>query len=55
MSVRVRGNPGLLAARLPVIAADVDARLHVEESPPLAEWLRERDLSLTMQAGATTG
>jgi putative ABC transport system permease protein len=55
MSVRVRGNPGTLAARLPIIAADVDARLHVRESRPLDEWIRERDLSLTMQAGALTG
>ena len=54
MSVRVRGNPSALAARLPVIAADVDTRLHVRDARPLNEWIRERDLSLTMQAGALT-
>ena len=27
MTVRVRGNPATLAARVPVIAANVDARL----------------------------
>jgi predicted lysophospholipase L1 biosynthesis ABC-type transport system permease subunit len=55
MSVRVRGNPAALASRLPVIAADVDARLQVQEARPLDEWIRERDISLTMQAGALTG
>ncbi len=55
MSARMRGNPGTLAARLPVIAADVDARLHVQDAQPLNEWIRERDLSLAMQAGALTG
>lgn len=55
MSVRVRGNPGPLAARLPMIAAGVDARLHVQDARPLDEWIRERDVSLTMQAGALTG
>jgi hypothetical protein len=55
MSVRVRGNPAALAARLAVIAADVDARLHVRDARPLNEWIRERDLSLTMEAGALTG
>jgi putative ABC transport system permease protein len=55
MSVRMRGNPGTLAARLPIIAAEVDARLHVRDARPLTEWIRERDLSLTMQAGALTG
>jgi hypothetical protein len=55
MSVRMRGNAGELAARLPVIAAAVDARLHVRDARPLNEWIRERDLSLTVQAGALTG
>ncbi|HVQ16981.1 MAG TPA: FtsX-like permease family protein, partial [Vicinamibacterales bacterium] len=52
MSVRVRGNPAPLAARLPVIAADVDARLLVRNSQPLDAWVRQRDDGLTMQAGA---
>ena len=52
MSVRVRGNPAPLAARLPVIAADVDARLFVRDAQPLDVWVRQRDDGLTMQAGA---
>ena len=52
MSVRVRGNPAPLAARLPVIAADVDARLSVRDAQPLDAWIRQRDDGLTMQAGA---
>ncbi len=55
ISVRVRGNPAALASRLPVLAADVDARLQVQDARPLHEWIRERDVSLTMQAGALTG
>jgi putative ABC transport system permease protein len=55
MSVRVRGNPATLAARLPVIAADVDARLQVRDARPLSEWLRQRDISLTIPAGAFAG
>ena len=46
MSVRVRGNPATLAARLPVIAADVDAGLLVQEAQPLDEWIRQRDMRL---------
>ena len=52
MSVRVRGNPATLAARLPVIAANVDARLFVQEARPLDEWVRQRDMSLIVTAGA---
>jgi len=52
LSVRTRGNPGPLAARLPVIAAAVDARLIVGESRPLDEWIRERDGSLIVTVGA---
>jgi ABC-type antimicrobial peptide transport system permease subunit len=52
MTVRVRGNPATLAARLPIIAADVDARLLVREAQPLEAWVRQRDLHLTMAAGA---
>ena len=55
MIVRVRGNPAALAARLPVIAADVDARWHVQDARPLDEWIRRAGFSLTMQAGALTG
>jgi predicted permease len=55
MSVRVRGNPAPLVARLPVIAADVDAGLSVQEARPLGEWIRQRDASLMWQAGALAG
>ena len=43
MSVRMRGNPATLAARLPLIAATVDARLLVQDSQPMTEWVRQRD------------
>ena len=52
MNVRVRGNPESLAARLPVIAANVDARLLIRNAQPLDAWVRQRDEGLTMQAGA---
>ena len=52
MSVRLRGNPATLAARLPLIAAHVDARLIVRDAQPLDAWVRQRDDGLTMQAGA---
>jgi hypothetical protein len=52
MSVRVRGNPATLAARLPVIAAKVDARLFVQDARPLDEWVRRRDMSLIVTVGA---
>ena len=52
MSVRVRGNPATLAARLPVIAADVDGRLFVQDARPLDEWIRQRDMSLIVTVGA---
>jgi predicted permease len=52
MTVRTRGNPASLAARLPVIAADVDAGLFVREARPLVAWVRERDDFLSVQAWA---
>ena len=55
MSVRVRGNPAPLAARLPVIATDVDARLVVRDARPLEAWVRQRDDGLAMQAVALAG
>jgi hypothetical protein len=55
MIVRVRGNPAPLAARLPVMAAGVDARLLVRDAQPLDAWIRERDLSLVTEAAAVTG
>jgi len=52
MSVRVRGNPDTLAARLPAIATTIDAGLLVRDAQPLSEWIRERDMHLIMAAGA---
>lgn len=51
MSVRMRGNPAALAARLPLIAA-VDARLLVQDSRPMQEWVRQRDEHLLVTVGA---
>jgi putative ABC transport system permease protein len=55
MSVRVGGNPAPLVARLPAIAAGVDAGLSVQEAQPLEESIRERDTSMLAQAGALAG
>jgi putative ABC transport system permease protein len=52
ISVRMRGNPGTLAPRLPVIAAGVDARLLVHDSQPMEEWIRQRDQFLILTVGA---
>ena len=52
MSVRVRSNPAALVARLPVIAADVDARIFVQEARPLEDWVRRRDMTLNVTVGA---
>lgn len=52
MSVRVRGNAGTLAARLPFLAADVDASLLVKESRPLDEWIRDQDMGMIVATGA---
>lgn len=54
MSVRVRDNPATLATRLPFIAADVDARLFVQDSRPLDEWVRKRDMGLVVAVVAQT-
>jgi putative ABC transport system permease protein len=55
MSVRVRGNPAPLVARLPMIAAGVDARLRIEEAWPLSEWIRKRDVNWIWSAGSLAG
>ena len=52
MSVRMSDNPAPLAARLPVIAATVDARLLVRDSQPMSEWIRQRDEFLIASVGA---
>ena len=55
MSVRVRGNPGSLVARLPVIAADVDPGWKVQEARPLEEWVRRRDMNGISTTAALAG
>jgi predicted permease len=55
MSVRVRDTPATLVARLPTIAADVDAGLRVEEARPVAEWIRRRDLNVIIPIGVGLG
>jgi predicted permease len=52
MSVRARSNPAALVARLPAIAADVDGRLFVQEARTTDEWIRRRDMQLTLSVGA---
>ena len=52
MIVRVRGNAAPLAARMPVVAAGVDARILTRKAAPLDAWIRERDVSLRTEAGA---
>jgi putative ABC transport system permease protein len=46
------GNPGTLAAHLPIIAAAVDARLLVQDSQPMEEWVRQRNEHLIVMVGA---
>ena len=46
ISVRTRGNPATLAARLPFVASDVDGSLLVEESRSMEDWIKQRDGSL---------
>ena len=41
MSVRMRGSPAALAARLPVIATMVDARILVPDAQPMEDWIRD--------------
>jgi putative ABC transport system permease protein len=48
MSVRLRGSTATLVARLPLIAADVDPGLYVQEARPLDEWVRRRDTGLVV-------
>lgn len=55
LSVRMRGNPAPLVARLPAIAAGVDAGLSVQDAQPLDESIRERDANVLAQAGALAG
>ena len=42
MHVHTRSSPAPLVARLPVIAADIDASVHVAEVQRLDEWIRQQ-------------
>jgi predicted permease len=55
MSVRLRGNPATLAARLPVIAAGVDGGLSVLEARPLGESIWQRDFWIVVPVVAAAG
>jgi predicted permease len=55
MSVRLRGNPATLAARLPVIAAGVDGGLSVLEARPLGESIWQRDYWMVAPVAAWAG
>ena len=55
MSVRLRGNPTTLTARLPTLAADVDAGLSVVEARSLGDWIWQRDSSLVTSVAAGAG
>jgi predicted permease len=55
ISVRVRGNPATLVARLPAIAADVNASLYVDEARTLGDWIHQRDMNMLVTTGALVG
>ena len=55
MSVRLRGDPASLAARLPVIAAGVDGGLSVLEARPLGESIWQRDYWTVAPVVASAG
>jgi predicted permease len=55
MHVRMRSSPAPLVARLPLIAADIDASVHVAEVQRLDEWIRQRNDGLGVQLLALAG
>ena len=55
MSVHVRGNPATYVARLPLIAADVDASLSVREARTLEAWISGRNMNMLVSSGALVG
>jgi hypothetical protein len=55
MTVRLRGNPATLAARLPTIAANVDAELSVQEGRSLDESIWQRDFWFVVPVAASAG
>lgn len=52
VTVRLRGNPATLAARLPVIAGGIDAGLSILDARPLAEGIWQRDFWLVTPIAA---
>jgi hypothetical protein len=48
MTVRLHGSPAALAARLPVLATTVDARLLVPQAQPLQDWIRDTFLMVSL-------
>ena len=54
MSARMRGNAATLGARLPILAANIDAGLLVQDAQPLDESVRRRDNGLIVTVGAQT-
>jgi hypothetical protein len=50
MSVRTRGTPAAITARLPVMAAAVDARIVVHEALPMEQWVRDATLMVFLAA-----
>ena len=55
MIVRLRGNPAILAARLPVLAAGVDTGLSVREARSLSESIWQRDYWIVTPIAAFAG
>jgi predicted permease len=55
MHVRMRSSPAPLVARLPVMAAAVDASVHVAEAQSLDEWIRQRNDGVGVQLLALAG
>jgi putative ABC transport system permease protein len=55
MSVRVRGNPATLVARLPIVAADANATLYVQEARTLRDWIHRRDMNMLVTTAALVG
>jgi predicted permease len=55
VNVRMRGNPAPLAARLPALAAAVDAGLRVEEARTLEDWIGRRNAGTLLPLEALSG
>lgn len=55
MTVRLQGDPPTLPARLPKIAADIDAGLSVHGARPLGESIWQRDFWMVAPVAASAG